>query len=101
MNFEEIEKLVIQWGKDRTIFEQSSDSDQVEKLREELNELDYAIDTLPTCISDIEDAIGDMVVVLTMIASFNGLTITQCYEAAYNQIKDRRGKMVNGLFVKE
>jgi len=29
-----------------------------------------------------------------------GLTPSQCLEAAWNEIKDRTGKTVNGVFVK-
>lgn len=35
------------------------------------------------------------------IASLLGFTLDECVEHAWNQIKDRKGKMVNGLFVKE
>jgi NTP pyrophosphatase (non-canonical NTP hydrolase) len=99
MNFEEIEKKVLSWAEDRAIFEQSSDLGQLTKLKEEFVELGDALTD-----SDLEgtiDSIGDMIVVLTMIAGFNGVTLTQCYLYAYIQIKDRRGKMVNGIFVKE
>ena len=30
-----------------------------------------------------------------------GLDINDCIKAAYEEIKDRRGELVNGLFVKE
>ena len=50
---------------------------------------------------DISDDIGDMMVVLINIATRNNLTITECLVAAYDDIKDRKGKMVDGVFVKE
>ena len=46
------------------------------------------------------DAIGDMVVVLTNLAYLGGTTIEQCIDAAYAEIKTRKGKMLNGTFVK-
>lgn len=49
----------------------------------------------------LEDAIGDCVVVLTNLAMQKGTSIEYCAERAYNEIKDRTGKMVNGVFVKE
>ncbi len=49
----------------------------------------------------LEDAIGDMVVVLTNLAMQTGTSIEKCTERAYNEIKDRKGKMINGVFVKE
>ncbi len=50
---------------------------------------------------DIKDDIGDMIVVLINIAERNEVTLTECLEQAYNDIKDRKGKMVDGVFVKE
>ena len=46
------------------------------------------------------DAIGDMVVVLTNMAMLGGTSIETCIDAAYDEIKNRKGKMVNGTFVK-
>ena len=51
--------------------------------------------------NDVADDIGDMIVVLINIAERNNLTIEECLEVAYNDIKDRKGKMVDGVFVKE
>ena len=50
---------------------------------------------------EIKDAIGDMVVVLTNLASLCGLVIEDCIDSAYNEIENRKGKMINGTFVKE
>ena len=47
------------------------------------------------------DAIGDMVVVLTNLAHLGGTTIEDCIDSAYNEIKDRKGGMKNGTFVKD
>jgi NTP pyrophosphatase (non-canonical NTP hydrolase) len=49
---------------------------------------------------EIKDAIGDMVVVLTNLASLEGLFIEDCIQSAYDVIKDRTGVMDNGTFVK-
>ena len=50
---------------------------------------------------DVSDDIGDCIVVLINIAVRNGLTLEQCMAQAYNDIKDRKGRMVDGIFVKE
>ena len=42
-----------------------------------------------------------MVVVLTNLAHLSGFTIEECIQAAYTEIKDRKGKMDNGTFKKE
>ena len=103
-----IEK-VKQWHHDRNLIEGSTDLAQFGKLMEETLELheglldkrwdSYHYDN--PSVTDIKDAIGDIIVVLINIAERNGLTLEQCLEHAYNDIKDRKGKMVNGVFVKE
>lgn len=95
------ETLVAQWGKDRGIIAACEDHTpaQIQKLKEEYEELLVA-HRLRDHVA-LMDAIGDMAVVLTMIAHINRTTLKDCYAAAYEQIKDRKGKMVNGQFIKE
>lgn len=38
---------------------------------------------------------------LTILAYQLDTNLEECLQSAYNEIKDRRGKMVNGVFVKE
>ena len=90
---------VTQWAIDRNIIGGTTPKDQFEKLKEEIDELYGAIceNNLPETI----DAIGDCAVVLTIVAAQYGLAFEQCQEAAWEEIKDRTGKLVNGVFVKE
>lgn len=92
----------IQWHHDRNLIEGSTDKAQFSKLMEETLELHEAI-VDEHDYNDVWtiDAIGDIIVVLINIATRNNLTIEQCLEHAYNDIKDRKGKMVDGIFVKE
>ncbi len=100
MTFEEIENKVVEWADERGIYKNGSASKQIIKLGEEFIELIQA-----EAINDkdkIADAIGDMLVVLTNITvQCNLMSLGTCYREAYDQIKDRKGKMVNGIFVKE
>lgn len=50
---------------------------------------------------ELKDGIGDVVVTLIILAQQNVLTLDECLETAYNEIADRKGKTVNGVFVKE
>lgn len=99
MSFNLMDNAVYHWAKDRKIFEQSDPKAQMKKLREELEELNNAIGT--NYLPDIIDSIGDMMVVLSIISRMYDLNLEQCYITAYHHIKNRKGKMVNGLFVKE
>jgi NTP pyrophosphatase (non-canonical NTP hydrolase) len=65
---------------------------------EEAGELGKAI--LKEDQEEFVDAIGDMVVVLTNLAHLGGVSIEECIDSAYNEIKNRKGKMSNGTFVK-
>ena len=85
------------WHHDRNLIEGSTDKDQYLKLIQEAGELSDNI-----CKGkDIKDDIGDMLVVLINIAERNNLTLTECLLEAWNDIKDRKGRMVDGVFVKE
>jgi len=91
-----IEK-VNKWFDDRNLIEGSTDKDQVLKLMQELGELsDHACKG-----EDIRDDLGDMLVVMLNIMKRNNYSIKECLQIAYDDIKDRKGKMVNGIFVKE
>lgn len=91
--------LVIQWAKDRNIIGGATPLAQQDKLEEEVAELREALETDNG--PEIVDAIGDSMVVLTIQAAQLGLRIEDCFKSAYETIKDRKGKMHNGKFVKE
>ena len=52
-------------------------------------------------MSEIEDALGDILVTIIIQAEMQGLKLTECLESAYNVIAKRTGKMVDGQFVKD
>ena len=91
--------LIRQWAKDRGIYDKGDIKTQYIKLLEEAGELAQAI--LKNDRTEITDAIGDMVVVLTNLAHFKDLTIEECIDSAYDVISKRTGKMVGGTFVKD
>ena len=94
---EELVNKIAQWHHARNLIEGSDDKTQFCKLAEEMGELSSSI-----CKGrDIRDDIGDMMVVLINIAERNDISITECLDAAYNDIKDRKGRMIDGVFVKE
>jgi len=91
------EQLIAQWHRDRNLIDGSTDKDQFMKLLQEIGELSDSL-----CKGkDFRDDVGDILVVLINILVRNGVTIDECLEIAYNDIKDRKGKMVDGVFIKE
>ena len=90
-------EMTKKWHYDRNLIDGSDDKSQFAKLIEEAGELASSINKG----KDISDDIGDMMVILINIAERNGLTLTDCLEVAYDDIKDRKGMMVDGVFVKE
>lgn len=88
---------VVQWHHDRNLIEGSTDKDQTLKLLQELGELSDSV-----CKGrDIKDDIGDMLVVMLNITTRNGVSLSECLARAWDDIKDRKGKMIDGIFVKE
>jgi len=87
------------WATDKGIYDKGNARTQYLKLMEESGELAEAL--LKNDEAEIQDAIGDMIVVLTSIAKFKGMFIEDCIKSAYDVIAKRTGKMVNGTFVKD
>ena len=86
------------WADERGLYDKGDTKTQFCKLMEEAGELGRAI--LKEDDMEFMDAIGDMVVVLTNMAMLGGTSIETCIDVAYGEIKNRKGKMVNGTFVK-
>lgn len=87
---------ITEWHYERNLINGSTDKDQYLKLIQEAGELSDNI-----CKGkDISDDIGDMFVVLINIAERNGLSIQQCLQKAWLDIKDRGGIMREGIYIK-
>ena len=91
-------ELIREWARNRGIYDKGDSKTQYIKLMEEAGELAQAI--LKRDTPEIQDAIGDMVVVLTNLAELENLKIENCIDSAYDVISKRKGNMVNGTFVK-
>ena len=91
--------LIRDWADERGIYAKGNTHTQYVKLMEEAGELAQSL--LKQDDHETWDAIGDMVVVLTNLARMTGKDIEDCIDGAYNEISKRKGKMINGTFVKE
>lgn len=117
---------ITQWHKDRNLIDGSTNNAQFIKLFEEITELyatlnpqkdsdDIGVDLVnmvgymlknnrinkAPVGNNIKDDVGDINVVLMNMIEREGFTMQQCLETAWHDIKDRKGKMIDGVFVKE
>lgn len=100
-NSESIDDLVNnvrEWALDKRLDEAES-SKQMLKVVEETGEVAAALARGQE--DELRDGIGDVMVTLIILAEQNGMTIHECLNQAYSEIADRKGQMVNGVFVKD
>ena len=90
---------VRQWAIDRNIIGGTTADQQFLKLVEEIGELSTALQKNDMAL--LADSIGDVSVVLAIIAAQKKLDYELCQEGAWNEIKDRKGRISGGVFVKE
>ena len=91
--------LVLKWADERGLLKAENAPRQMLKLIEEVGELSGAM--AKNKQGDIVDAIGDIQVVLIILSKQLGYDYEQCLVDAYNVIKERKGKLINGVFVKD
>tara|TARA_R100000900_G_scaffold125134_1_gene99703 strand:- start:16 stop:864 length:849 start_codon:yes stop_codon:yes gene_type:complete len=91
--------LIREWAEERGLYDNGDPKTQALKLVEEVGETCRAI--LKEDYDEVIDGIGDSVVVLTNLAELMGVSIEECIATAYEEIRNRKGKMVNGTFKKD
>lgn len=87
------------WADKRALLKPEGVNRQMVKLMEELGETSRAI--LKDDKPEISDGLGDIVVVLTILSAQLGYNLEDCVNQSYEVIKNRTGKTVNGVFVKD
>lgn len=100
MTFDELIQNVKLWADDKGILKPENASKQMMKVIEELGETAGAI-AKNKRTEEIQDGIGDTFVTVIILAYQLGLNPTECLQSAWNEIKDRKGKTENGIFVKD
>ncbi len=94
---QELISKVKEWALDRNLVDGSDAKNQFHKLIQECGELSDSI-----CKKkDPSDDIGDIMVVLIIMCQQLGVDLENCLYVAYQDIKDRKGMMIDGVFVKE
>lgn len=90
---------VIDWADDKQILKQENSLAQMAKITEEVGEVASAL--LKKNQAKLIDGIGDAFVTLIVLSLQNNLDPTECLNAAYQEIKNRKGKTVDGTFIKD
>lgn len=101
--FSELITKINEWADDRSL-KQADPKIQWMRVTEEVGEIRDVL-LKPTKFTEpqaaLKDAIGDTLVTIIVLAHQLDLDVAQCLGIAYEEIKNRKGKMVNGTFVKE
>lgn len=101
--FSELINKINQWADSRGL-KQADPKIQWMRVTEEVGEIRDVL-LKPTKFTQpqaaLKDAIGDTLVTIIVLAHQLDLDVTECLSIAYGEIKNRKGKMVNGTFVKE
>lgn len=101
MTFEELHEAIIQWAEDRNMIkpDRLTGLAQLAKVTEELGELSAGINKNDE--DKVKDSLGDILVTLIILAQDLNLDLLDCLNSAYRVIQNRKGKTINGVFVKE
>lgn len=114
--FKELNEKVIQWADEKGILDKATPLAQINKTIEEVQETRDAIlmqstgsggyyDVIKNQERDVEeeilDGFGDILVTVLIGCKMQDIDPLDALEAAYDIISKRKGKMVNGMFVKD
>jgi NTP pyrophosphatase (non-canonical NTP hydrolase) len=94
----ELTARIEEWARERAL-DTADPAKQMLKLGEEYGELCQGL--AKDRPEQVKDSIGDMYVVMTILSLQLGLDIESCVMHSYGEIKDRKGKLVNGVYIKE
>lgn len=101
--FSDLVAKINEWADERNL-KQADPKIQWMRVTEEVGEIRDVL-LKPTKFTDpqmaLKDAVGDTLVTIIVLAHQLDLDVTECLNIAYEEIKNRKGKMINGTFVKE
>ena len=111
-NFEELQKLIEEWAKDKDLLHADNADKQFLKFIEEVFEFKIEYDIFwheaerqgsisREMVKSLMLEMGDIFVTLIVLCWQIGIEPTKCLNLAYEKIKKRKGKTINGIFVKE
>lgn len=99
MSFDELINNVTEWADVKGLIKEENSTKQMLKVIEEVGETAGAL--AKNNSGDLKDGIGDSFVTLIILANQCGFTPSECLQVAWDEIKGRTGKTINGVFVKD
>ena len=96
-SLDELTELVIEWAEARKI---NNPILQYAKVNEEIGEIAHELTRNRRNSPELIDALGDSFVTLIILTNILGYDVRGVLAAAYEVIKDRTGKTVDGTFIK-
>jgi len=99
MSFDKLSDNILVWAEEKGILVKDNAPKQMIKVMEEVGETAGAL--LKNKKEELKDGLGDSFVTLIILSKQLGYTPSECLESAWNEIKDRTGKTVDGVFVKD
>lgn len=107
MSFKDLKDKVLSWADDKDLLHSENADKQFMKFIEEVFEFKSEFD-LRNMFGDNEFAykammfeMGDIFVTLIILCEQIGMYPEECLSIAYEKIKGRSGRTINGTFVKE
>ena len=117
MEFKELQEKVLEWADSHELLYEKNADKQFLKFVEEVFEfksefdigreqfivytIDKRIKFKPDTRKEMKTEMGDIFVTLIILCKQLGIDPQRCLELAYDKIKDRKGKTIDGTFVKE
>lgn len=107
--FEELRDYTLLWAIDKDLLHEENAEKQFMKFIEEVfefktemdNVLSYTDPYVDEAVDRLELEMGDIFVTLIILCEQLNLDPVECLGQAYKKIKSRKGKTINGIFVKE
>jgi NTP pyrophosphatase (non-canonical NTP hydrolase) len=99
LTFDQLIVNVHDWANDKGLINPEYVKSQFVKVVEELGEAASAISKNQR--DELIDGLGDTFVTLIILTLQCGLTPQEALGAAWDEIKDRKGKTNNGVFIKQ
>lgn len=99
MDFEQLKTKVEEWADDKYLIRFEYWVKQFEKVVEEVFELKEEM--IQNNKKNTKLEFGDVIVTLIILSNQLNIDFVECLEMAYDKISKRKGKTIDGTFIKE